>query len=240
MRIVKLYYSLRPKRKISFSYGGSGKRPSWIRLNIKKEPSFVKLNINNKHVLYDGFLPGYFIPMNASAKEYKEFYDEYAKNYHIVYKKNNPIIKELLKEFSRIPTDSSILDIGAGTGENDLELFNKGFKSIDLLDISPKMLALAKKRLKKFNAHFYCQDLDKIVLNKKYDVILASLVLHYYSGEQLKRMLAKLKGLLKKGGILITLNYNLIDLGNIFEKVKSRKVWLKTIPFTITTASRIK
>ncbi|MFA5303530.1 MAG: class I SAM-dependent methyltransferase [Candidatus Nanoarchaeia archaeon] len=240
MRIVKLYYSIKPKRKISFSYGGSGKRPSWIKLNVKKEPSFVKLNINNKHVMYDGFLPGYFIPMDASTKEYKEFYDEYAKNYHIVYKKNNPIIKELLKEFSKIPNNSSILDIGAGTGENDLELFKKGFNSIDLLDISPKMLDLAKKRLKNFNAHFYCTDLEKFVLKKKYDVILASLVLHYYSGEQLKKMLAKLKGLLKKGGLLITLNYNLIDLNNIFENVKNRKVWLKTIPFTITTASRIK
>lgn len=249
--VIKKYYVGKEVKKQKFKYGGSGKRPSWIFLHVKEKPTFIKLLIDNEEIIYERFLPkNYFAPLNATPKEYKEFYDEYSKHYNEAEKLNEQFIKEIINEINK-GKDAKILDIGAGTGLLALKLIKKGYENITLLDISKKMLNIAKSKIKNKKVKFIVSDLFSLnEIKEKYDIVLAILVLHYYS-DKADKMLDLIHNKLKKGGTFISIDAQSRILRNInkflkpkkmFKKVRKKTVYLKmkdsTKPFTMTICNK--
>lgn len=99
----------------------------------------------------------------------------------------------------------SILDLGAGTG-----IFSEFFKQkyprahFTLLDISPKMLAIARE---KFGADSdYCEADFTHVANfpdESFCAVISALAIHHIPDDQKRLLFAEIFRILKKGGIFI-------------------------------------
>lgn len=96
-------------------------------------------------------------------KKIANLYDEVIRNgYH----KENIYIAELRKI---IPKNSSVLEIGCGTGEITIPLHNSGIKC-EGLDISDNMLSRLKE---KSNLKTYLTDAQNFIPEKNYDFTLS-------------------------------------------------------------------
>lgn len=99
----------------------------------------------------------------------------------------------------------SVLDIGSGTGLFSSVLLNKYPKAkITLIDLSDKMLAVAKKR---FINHpefkFIAEDYTQYELDEKFDIIISALSIHHLTADQKENLYKKCFGLLNENGIFI-------------------------------------
>lgn len=97
-------------------------------------------------------------------------------------KVNANILFEKPALFSLLPDlkDKSILDLGCGYGENCKEFIKMGASNVTGIDISVKMLEIAQKENSAPNIKYLNIPMEDINnLNKKYDVIVSSLALHY-------------------------------------------------------------
>ena len=96
---------------------------------------------------------------------------------------------------------SSALDVGCGcTGRFIALLLAEGFVP-EGVDISDKMIALARERHP--DIHFYQQDICEWDIPKPYDLITAWDSLWHIPLERQKAVLAKLVAALNQGGVLI-------------------------------------
>ena len=99
-------------------------------------------------------------------------------------------------------TDKSVLDLGCGYGHNCLDFVKKGAKSVVGIDISEKMLEIAKgeashEKIEYLNMSM--TDIDK--LGRKFDVIYSSLAFHYI--EDFEGFCKKMYACLNEGGYLL-------------------------------------
>ena len=98
-----------------------------------------------------------------------------------------------------------ILDVACGTGNVVLECASSISRAhFDAVDISEGMLGRAKENATKrnlTNIEFHLQDITKLTLKKRYDVITCSYALFFLP--EAHRVLADLIGYLKSGGIVI-------------------------------------
>ena len=73
-----------------------------------------------------------------------------------------------------------LLDLGCGTGELSNILIEKlNFNKIHLLDLSSKMLNIAKKKINKDNVLFDRNDFDSFCQFDDYDMIVSNMALHW-------------------------------------------------------------
>lgn len=106
------------------------------------------------------------------------FFDGYKKLRENPYSANN--LEEKPALFSLIPDleGKSVLDLGCGYGENCAEFNRLGASHVTGVDISEKMLDVAKKEHS--NIEFFHGDMsDLSFLKDKYDVVFSSLAVHY-------------------------------------------------------------
>lgn len=98
---------------------------------------------------------------------------------------------------------SKILDIGCADGKLMEDFINLGFQDLSGIDNSENMISIAKKKLKKnnLNLNFYTQDVEKIKLKDKYNIITAIGLIEYLNN--INKFSTKIDSLLKKNGILI-------------------------------------
>ncbi len=148
------------------------------------------------------------------SSDHKTFnYDELAKFYDKIFNKDyEKEVNFIVKIFKRYNV-KTILDVGCGTGEHIQRLENLGFKC-DGLDISQKMIDIAKKKTK--NARFYRADMKNFDLRKKYDAILCMFATFNYniSIHEAKRTLTNFKKHLTRKGLV------LLDLHNVWKNGK--------------------
>ena len=113
----------------------------------------------------------FFIFMNPDIKtEIKNHFDRLAGSREHWTRKNWYYYRSLINLFSfLIPTGKRILEIGCGTGNLLAHLKSKESTGID---ISPKMIEIAKK--KHPGIKFYEMDADSLKLSEKFDYIIAS------------------------------------------------------------------
>lgn len=96
----------------------------------------------------------------------------------------------------------SVLDLGCGYGHNCLDFVNKGAKSVVGVDISEKMLEIAKKEANNEKIQYYnISMMDINTLGKKFDVIYSSLAFHYI--EDFKKFCKIMYSALNEGGYLL-------------------------------------
>lgn len=142
--------------------------------------------------------------MKPNSKNIKEVYDKIAEGFY--HTRQHPLTPELTK-ISKIWKPGKLLDIGCGHANSTLPFAQAGF-SCHAIDISTKMLKLAKQYTKKHGAKivFKKGDLLKITFKEKFDYIISIAVLHHLDSEEKRlKALKEIKRLLKpKGKFFLT------------------------------------
>ena len=115
---------------------------------------------------------------------------------------NNLIEQPSMKKLLPSLYGKRVLDLGCGYGENAMEFIKNGAKCVVGVDISTKMLDIAKSK----NAHLCIQylnmDMAKIdEIDEKFDLVYSSLAFHYI--EDFKKLLKSIHNLLNEDGVLL-------------------------------------
>lgn len=113
---------------------------------------------------------------------------------------------------------TDILDIGVGTGNLSLLLYEKGAR-IDGVDFSPKMLEKAKEKM--LAGNFYIFDfshgLPPKLLSRKYDYIVSSYAFHHLDDSAKLDFIMMLRNLLKENGKIIIGDISFLSRRSLFE-----------------------
>ena len=128
------------------------------------------------------------------TKYVKKPYDQIAKVYnrkHFDEKAFDPIINEFAK---LLKPGAKVLDLGCGPGGETKKLLQHGF-DVTSIDISPKMLSLAKKNVP--NGRFLEMDITKMTFPKKtFDAVWTARTLIHLPSSKLDKVLASLNTIL--------------------------------------------
>ncbi|MCK5615672.1 class I SAM-dependent methyltransferase [Candidatus Pacearchaeota archaeon] len=144
--------------------------------------------------------------MKIEEREAKKNYDKSARAYHNWRTIENPQ-GWFYNEFLEMPATlellgnvkgKKILDFGCGTGIYSKLLTKKGAK-VKGFDISPAMIEIAKEENPKLDLKVGSG--YDIPFNEKFDVVLASLVFHYF--KDWDKVFKGISKVLKKGGVLV-------------------------------------
>lgn len=130
------------------------------------------------------------------------FFDGYRKLRENPASANNLVEKPAL--FSLCPdlTDKKVLDLGCGYGENCREFLKLGASKVVGIDISEKMLNVAKKENTFKNVSFIRMSMsDLSPLNDSFSVIFSSLAIHYI--EDFDKLITDVYRLLDSNGMFI-------------------------------------
>jgi SAM-dependent methyltransferase len=137
---------------------------------------------------------------NTSIYDNPIFFDGYRKL------RENPDSANILEEkpalFSLSPdlTGLSVLDLGCGFGENCAEFKRRGATKVVGVDLSEKMLSVAKNE--NTGIEFIRADMsDLSFFTDKFDVVFSSLAVHYI--KDFKQFVKGVAALLKPGGFFI-------------------------------------
>ena len=117
-------------------------------------------------------------------------------NYNTLQEK--PAIRGLLPDMN----GKTVLDLGCGFGENCVDFINKGAVRVVGIDISEKMLAIAKGENAFQNIEYIRLDMNDInTIDEKFDIVYSSLAFHYI--KSFSRLLGNISNLLKDNGLVI-------------------------------------
>lgn len=99
----------------------------------------------------------------------------------------------------------NILDIGAGTGLLSAFLMERYPEaSFTLIDISEKMLDIAKERFgDSSNVKYIIADYSKYDFAEEYDLVVSALSIHHLEDEEKKKLYKETYSILKQNGIFI-------------------------------------
>jgi tRNA (cmo5U34)-methyltransferase len=103
----------------------------------------------------------------------------------------------------------NILDIGAGTGLLSAFLMERyPGASFTLIDISERMLDMAKDRFKgNSNVKYVVADYSKHDFAEKYDLVVSALSIHHLEDEEKKDLYKKSYSILKEKGVFINADH---------------------------------
>lgn len=140
-------------------------------------------------------------------------------NYDNLIIKCVPDYEKMLKLLVKnIPKKSKkILDLGVGTGNIEKNIFEKYPQAIvEGIDISERLLRIAKEKYKKFKFVPLKKDIRKFLFkNKKYDCIISGLTIHHMEDDEKRKIFRNIFGALKKGGIFINFDMVLPEKNNL-------------------------
>ncbi len=130
----------------------------------------------------------------------KAAYNVWADQYDTNNNKTRDLEAEALKETLNGMSFSSCLEIGCGTGKNTAWLVTKAERVV-AVDLSDKMLATAKSKIKSANVQFIQADINSdwdFLNEQKFDLTTFSLVLEHIA--DLNKIFEKLKHVVKGEG----------------------------------------
>ena len=154
--------------------------------------------------------------MNNQYDKFANFYRELLTNTGHLKKEQN-IIKLIIKDIKINSKDDAILDAACGSGEILYTLNNLGYKNISGLDLSENMIKKAKELLP--NIKFYntsWQNINKCQLvNNAYNmVIIVGLSLLHVANEEFEEILVNLKKIVSNCGVLVIDNRKWLQNAN--------------------------
>src|SRR5690606_29589081 len=138
-----------------------------------------------------------------------------------------------------IPAKAKVLIIGGGTGKLLPKILQqeKGVK-ITYMELSEQMIKAARKRLRpeqQSQVDYMSGKID-VIVGKEFDVIITLFVLDMYSQEGLKELMRELDQLLKKNGLWLFADFDVISKNPIVRKSQLFLVWLMYRFFALTTS----
>lgn len=130
------------------------------------------------------------------------FFEGYCKIRDNLHNYNNlveqPAIKKLLPQLE----GKVVLDLGCGYGNNCRDFIERGAKRVVGVDLSSKMLEVAKRENAHPNIEYIQMDMNEIMqLKESFDLVFSSLAFHYVADYRL--LISHIKKLLKVGGVLL-------------------------------------
>ncbi|MBN21155.1 MAG: hypothetical protein CL678_07695 [Bdellovibrionaceae bacterium] len=138
--------------------------------------------------------------MNFSSKKENELWDYFQQNDISVFS-NNHMRHEKLVEFAKkgMPTNSSLLNIGAGDGYLESYALKNGFR-VSSCDPSSKTMEILKE--KKIDARV--GSADQIPFEDEvFDVVIATEIFEHLTEKEFKKALKEVKRVLKPNGLLV-------------------------------------
>lgn len=148
--------------------------------------------------------------MNFERNNVKVKFNENASQYDSQRKKLIPCFNDFYSTAVSVAETNSmnspkVLDIGAGTGLLSsfiLERFPDA--NLTLIDISEKMLEVAKERFKDIpNIEYIIDDYTKYKFDKKFDLIISSLSIHHLTENEKRQLYFDIYSFLNKDGVFI-------------------------------------
>ena len=117
---------------------------------------------------------------------------------------NANVLFEMPALFSMLPDlhGKTILDLGCGFGEHCMHFVNQGAAKVVGVDISEKMLKVARKENNAPNIVYLRMAMEHISeLDEYFDLVVSSLAFHYV--EDFEQLIKDCYDLLKPGGVLL-------------------------------------
>ena len=144
-------------------------------------------------------LPEHGIPQMDIYKMNKtiDYYNEHADSYY-----RNTVGVDLdatrLRFAAYLPPEASVIDMGCGSGRDDLAFNNMGHRAIGL-DASVELVSLAMEML---GIKAFCADMSTWISGEPYDGIWSCASLMHLNDEECKRFFNNLQYNLKSGGAI--------------------------------------
>jgi len=133
---------------------------------------------------------------NKASNDYDKFRKQAIPNMDIYY--------DTVVNLTNNYINPQILDLGAGTGILTELLYKKHPNAdVTLVDLSTKMLNIAKKKFANLNFKYVEADYLTYDFKEKYDIIVSSLSIHHLTDEEKKLLYKRIYNYLKDGGIFI-------------------------------------
>lgn len=140
--------------------------------------------------------------MGKNIYDNEIFFEEYSKIRENKYNYNNLIEKPAISKLLPNLEGKIVLDLGCGNGDNCIEFVNRGAKKVIGIDISSKMLDIAKSKNMHKNIQYIKMDMSQIGdINENFDMVYSSLAIHYVKDYDL--LILNIRKLLKSDGILL-------------------------------------
>ena len=142
-------------------------------------------------------------------KYYAKFYDQFMKKFKL---DSNEAI---LKNIGEIKT-KRILDLGGGTGTL-ADLLQRAGANVTLIDPSIEMTRIAKQKnpkIKIYNGTI--QEIEKVLLEKQFDIVIIRDTLHHIQDQQ--ETIKEAARCLDQNGILLISEFNL-------KSIKTKCIW---------------
>lgn len=133
---------------------------------------------------------------------------------NLIFGKKQELAK--MKNLHLIPDKAKVLVVGGGTGTILEHLANQGKNiQVDFIDISPKMIKLAKgRKVDNLNVSYWCESIEEFELIN-YDVVITNFFFDQYNESKTLYLLGIIRGKLKKEGLLLFSDFqNPKDLKN--------------------------
>ena len=128
-----------------------------------------------------------------------EFFDRHAEQWDADMVRDEEVIGFILDNVGMF-NGVSVLDVACGTGVLVPDYLAREAASVTCVDISPKMIAYARKKFSQSNIQFMCADVETITFTEQFDcIIVYNSFPHFFDPPNLIR---KLAADLKTGGIL--------------------------------------
>jgi ubiquinone/menaquinone biosynthesis C-methylase UbiE len=140
---------------------------------------------------------------DKDAEEARKIYNIYG-DYFVKMedrKKERKHLSEIILSMLGNIKGKKILDAGCGAGRECKVLAKKGAKVIGI-DVSDRMIALAKERCKKLNVKFFVGDMGKTKFKENYFDMIITIFATMYK-KNLKKLFREFKRILKKNGVLL-------------------------------------
>ena len=136
---------------------------------------------------------------NICNKDIIEFFDKYAPCWDEHMIRNEEVIKEILDN-AGVRRGSRVLDVACGTGVLIPEYLERGAEEVTAVDISPKMIEIARGKFKEPNVQLIRADVMSDDMGTDYDSIVVYNAFPHFPNQ--KELIKRLSQLLKVGGRL--------------------------------------
>ncbi|MDD4761189.1 MAG: class I SAM-dependent methyltransferase, partial [Bacteroidaceae bacterium] len=171
---------------------------------------------------------------NQNIYDNPEFFDGYKKLRGNPSAANDIVEKPALFSLAPDLHYKSVLDIGCGYGENCVQFIKLGATKVTGLDISAKMLEIAKNENSSPNILYVNKSMtDLNEITEKFDVVFSSLAVHYI--EDFDKLVKDIYNLLNHGGYFIFSQEHPLTTALLTQNYWTRNPENERIHYNLTT-----